>query len=165
MKSSSSALDSALLSFLRCKSSRALLMIKPSYLEDNRLFVSPLPNHRPIHHGQLHHALQQRAIERRVAAARVQFGRIDHEGLVGSKRITSAGAPFFSRPCSSPKISAGRDDIATSRRGSVTSPECTRRSPAASMVSRPMAPNSACGEGQALRLDILRIVIGDDSRG
>ena len=71
-------------------------------------------------------------------------------GTSMSMTMRSAGAPLRSVPPASPSSSAGRVDIARSKVISSSSPACTSRKPATSMVSSPMAPAAASAKGRRL---------------
>src|SRR3954454_5070206 len=72
------------------------------------------------------------------------------QGTSGSITMTSAGLPGRRVPPGNPKISAGRVDIARISVSRSSSSLCTRRRPAGSMVSSPMAPGAASAKGRRL---------------
>src|SRR3954462_12952350 len=95
-------------------------------------------------------ALHPRLIERCVAAFRFQLVaiedprhvRIDH-GQIGWRAAGPATAGRARQPPGRPSNPAGRLERALSKVISFSSPLCTRRKPAGSMVSMPMAPAAA----------------------
>ena len=96
-------------------------------------------------------------------ALRLQLVAVEHPGHVGIEHDQVGRRARPQRAArQAEQLGGPRRQRLEQRHAASSSPLWTRRRPAGSRVSRPIAPARGLGEGQALGLDVLRIVVGHD---